>query len=164
MTDDGTTNDQECCLVELHEASRIGTSTYRSLDISAPYAIAARMSSSVKSGYSSSNSMTLVPAARKSSINETKILVPLMHGFPKQHWGQQKFFLKARAWFYPHIHYKQCIAHQQQRNHLFDLKYPITANRISFRKSFASEASFTDRTSGFSFLKNSMPCSPPENK
>ena len=64
-------------------AVSIGISTQHALDISAPYAMAARTSSSVSCGYSSNTSAVLMPLARKSSNNETQIRVPRIHGLPK---------------------------------------------------------------------------------
>lgn len=80
--------------LELHAALLPGKSTYRSRLISAPYAIAARTSSRFNCGYASNTSSIVVPEARKSRSSDTQILVPRMHGLPKQTRGSTAILLR----------------------------------------------------------------------
>src|SRR3972149_7273547 len=73
--------------LEFHADVSVGTGMIRSRAASAPYPIAARISSCVNWGYSLRISCSLIPLARKSRINETQMRVPLIHGFPKHIFG-----------------------------------------------------------------------------
>jgi hypothetical protein len=81
--------------LKFHTAFSIGISTYLSRDISAAYAMAAKMSSLVNCGYSLITSSTDIPFAIRSRIRETHILVPLMHGLPKETLGFTMILLSS---------------------------------------------------------------------
>src|SRR5439155_18076790 len=83
-------------LVQLqpHAGRSVGMSTKRSRAISAPYAMAARMSSAVSCGYASRSSGALTPSARLSRMSDTQMRVPRMHGLPKHTLGSIEMRLK----------------------------------------------------------------------